>query len=112
MSKIRSFSGEFPRKMLFPEPLSEELSFEDRLISSVGDSVGTKIKGILLCLLDSEFPYKEIGSAVQALERFIEEEKIQKWKPKIWYEIHPGKFIIGEDVWGTWGSPKDYEEEQ
>jgi hypothetical protein len=94
--------------MLFPEPLSEELSFEDRLISSVGDSVGIRIKEILLCLLDSEFPYKELGSAVQAIEGLIETEK-PVWKPKIWYEISPGKFIIG-DYREMWGQPADYEE--
>jgi len=111
MTKIRSFSGEFPRKLLFSDP-KEEISFEDKLNPSIEDPVRTQIEEILLCLLDSEFPYKDLESAVLAIEELIEVKEKPAWKPKIWYEIHPGKFIIGEDVWGTWGSPKDYEEEQ
>jgi hypothetical protein len=109
MTKIRSFSGEFQRKLLLAEASQEEISFDDRLTSSVGDTVRANIKEILLCLLNSDFPYKDLNSAVQAIEELVEVEK-PVWKPKVWYEIAPGKFIIGDYYKEIWGRSSDYEE--
>jgi hypothetical protein len=115
MTKIRSFSGEFPRKILFPEIQTADPSFEKRLGVMEDESPEEQIEKILLCLLDSEYPYKDIKSAVLAInaiaKKEVKEEKDWTWKPKIWLEVAPGKFFIGERFNEKiyWGS-NDYEE--
>jgi hypothetical protein len=98
MTKIRSFSGEFQRKLLFPEIQVADPSFEQRLDVTGDDSSEEQIEKILLCLLESEYPYKDLKSAVLAISDLIfkETKKEKSWKPRVWYEISPGKIVIGE----------------
>lgn len=98
--KIRTFSGEFQRKISFSDPI-EEIPFKKRL--SGEGSISVQIEEILTCLIESEYPYKDLFSAVRAIEDLIPEEKPPEWKPRIWYEIYPGKIVLGnrEMIWNS-----------
>jgi hypothetical protein len=103
MNKIRSFSGEFPRKIFYPD-VSEPKSFEEELSFQGDESDREKIEKILTYLIESEFPYRDLNGAINMIVNLFQESKID-WKPSVWCEIEPGKF---QRFVPTWESQDEY----
>ena len=72
---IRSFFGEHVRRISFQSPI-KTVSLQQRVEKqhSGMDSLREEISKILKCLLESNFPHKNVEDAVTLIEEIVEKE--------------------------------------